>query len=80
MVKKSNKQPVVSYEPEADVLSWELNNKAIDHAEEAGNVVVHFSKDQQLVLVEILNAKQFFLRGTKAMTARRPSARVAIAA
>lgn len=51
--------PQVIYEPEADVLSWELNDQPIDHAQEIGNLVVHFSKDNSPVLVEILQARDF---------------------
>lgn len=49
----------ISYEPEADVLSWEVSTKPIDFAKEIGNVVVHFSKDSTPVLLEILEASNF---------------------
>ncbi|OGZ01467.1 MAG: hypothetical protein A2946_00955 [Candidatus Liptonbacteria bacterium RIFCSPLOWO2_01_FULL_53_13] len=49
----------IKYEPEADVLSWETNAGLISHAEEAGNVVVHFTKNNIPVLVEILEASTF---------------------
>ena len=49
----------ISYEPEADVLIWELANRPIDFAKEMGNVVVHFTKDDVPVLVEILEASKF---------------------
>ena len=39
----------IKYDPEADVLSWELSQKTkIDHATEMENVVVHFSKKTPL--------------------------------
>ncbi|MDP3764598.1 MAG: DUF2283 domain-containing protein [bacterium] len=47
------------YEPDADVLSWEVSAKPIDFAEEIGNMVVHFSKDNTPVLFEILDASSF---------------------
>lgn len=53
------------YEPEADVLSWELSKGAIDYAEEAGNMVVHFSKKNVPVYVELLNASKFFAQTDK---------------
>jgi len=34
----------LSYEPEADVLAWEVTKQPIDYAEEVGNVVIHYSK------------------------------------
>ncbi len=36
-----------------------LQKKPIDYASEMGNVVVHFSKNDEPVLFEILNAKVF---------------------
>ncbi|MBI2444287.1 MAG: DUF2283 domain-containing protein [Candidatus Magasanikbacteria bacterium] len=56
----------LSYDPEADVLSWEMSEKPIDYATEMGNMIVHFSRTHQPVLVEILQAKDF-LRQTKQM-------------
>ena len=53
----------ISYEPEADVLSWAINSDPIDYATEMGNVVVHFSKKNIPVLIEMLEAKKF-LRAT----------------
>jgi len=52
----------ISYEPEADVLMWEITDKPIDYAKEIGNVVVHFTKDGVPVLIEILEASKFLAR------------------
>ena len=52
----------ISYEPEADVLMWEITNKPIDFAKEIGNVVVHFTKNNIPVLIEILEASKFLAR------------------
>ena len=49
----------IEYEPEADILSWEVNKKNIDYASEVGNVIIHFTKDNQPVLFELLNASKF---------------------
>lgn len=49
----------ISYEPEADILIWEITNKPIDFAKEIGNVVVHFTKNNMPVLIEILEASKF---------------------
>ena len=49
----------ISYEPEADVLTWEITDKPIDFAKEIGNVVVHFTKNNIPVLIEILEASKF---------------------
>ncbi len=64
-MKKDNKNnPIsqVSYEPEADVLTWTVSTRPIDYAEEAGNLIVHFTKDHLPVLVEVLEASQFLPR------------------
>ena len=37
----------ISYEPEADVLMWEITDKPIDFAKEIGNIVVHFTSTTQ---------------------------------
>ena len=49
----------INYEPEADVLSVESSPAPIDYAKEVGNVVVHFTRDNQPVLLEILEASKF---------------------
>ena len=57
MSKKNNIK--ISYEPDSDVLMWELSNKPIDFAQEFGNFIVHFSNDNIPVLIEVLEAKKF---------------------
>ena len=57
---KKNKV-TVTYDSDADVLSMENKARAnIDHAREMGNLVVHFSKKGEPVLVEILEASELF--------------------
>lgn len=58
-MKKEKKINKITYEPEADVLMVEVSNAAIDHASEVGNVVVHFTKQNKPVLIEILEASKF---------------------
>ncbi len=58
---KKNKAKI-SYESEADVLSWEITEKPIDYATEIGNVVVHFTKKNVPVLIEFLEASKFLAR------------------
>lgn len=58
---KKNGKTKISYDSDADVLSMESAGRTvIDHAEEMGNLVVHFSKQNKPVLVEILEASQLF--------------------
>ena len=59
----NNKNKVkISYEPEADVLTWEITDKPIDFAKEAGNVIVHFTKNNMPVLIEVLEASKFLAK------------------
>ena len=47
------------YDREADILMLEADKSAkIDYAHELGDVIVHFTKDNLPVLVEILNASR----------------------
>ncbi len=59
---KNKNKAKISYEPEADVLMWEITDKPIDYAREIGNVVVHFTKNNTPVLIEILEASKFLAR------------------
>ena len=59
---KNKNKTKISYEPEADVLMWEITDKPIDFAKEIGNVVVHFTKNNIPVLIEILEASKFLAR------------------
>lgn len=53
------KKPKISYESEADILAVELNKQPIDYAAEVGNVIVHFTKHNNPVLIEFLDASKF---------------------
>ena len=49
----------MKYDREADILMLEADKSAkIDYARELGDVIVHFTKDNLPVLVEILNASR----------------------
>ncbi len=61
MMKNKNKAKI-SYEPEADVLTWEITAQPIDFAKEVGNVIVHFTKNSVPVLIEVLEASKFLAR------------------
>jgi uncharacterized protein YuzE len=55
-----NTNAKISYDKDADVLSWELSKVGdIDYASEMGDVVVHFTKDNKPVYLEVLNASKF---------------------
>ncbi len=58
--------PNLSYDSDADVLSLAGSAQGvIDHASELGNFVVHFTKDNKPVLVEILEASKVFSASPK---------------
>ncbi|MBI2011828.1 DUF2283 domain-containing protein [Candidatus Daviesbacteria bacterium] len=48
----------ISYEPKDDVLNIWLSREPIDYAEQNGDVIVHFSKDNEAVYIEILDASK----------------------
>lgn len=52
----SNDTAKITYDPESDVLSWEISAKPISYAKEIGNVVIHMSAVHAPVLVEVLEA------------------------
>ena len=51
----------IKYSKDVDILLIELSDKPIDYAEEEGRIIIHFSKDGEPVLIEILDAKEFVL-------------------
>ena len=67
-----DKKLKISYEPEADVLTYEITNQPIDYAKEVGNIVVHFTKNNLPVLIEILEATKF-LNKAKNLTSKAGS-------
>lgn len=62
---KNYKDNKISYDPDADVLSWEINEKPIEYAMEIGNVIVHFSASHIPVLIEVLDAGAFLAKTKK---------------
>ncbi len=51
----------IRYSKDVDALLIQLSDKQIDYAEEEGQLIIHFSKDSEPVLIEILDAKEFLL-------------------
>lgn len=50
----------LNYDREVDILMIEtMREGTIDHAEHTGPFIAHFSKDGQLVLLEILDTSEF---------------------
>jgi len=55
----------VRYDRETDITLVELSKEKIDHAEEMDNLIIHFTKDNKPVALEILNSSNFLSELTK---------------
>jgi len=51
----------VRYSKDVDALLIELSPKPVEYAEASGQFIVHFDKEGQPVLLEIMDAKNFLL-------------------
>jgi len=49
----------ISYSKDVDALLIEISDDAIAYAEEDGQVILHYSPDDKLVLVEVLDFRRF---------------------
>ncbi|MBE9129383.1 MULTISPECIES: DUF2283 domain-containing protein [unclassified Coleofasciculus] len=49
----------ISYSKDVDALLVELSEDPIAYAEEEGQVILHYSHDEKLVLIEILDFRRF---------------------
>ena len=47
-----------SYSKDVDTLLIELSNEAIAYAENEGDVILHYSQDDKLILVELLDFRR----------------------
>ncbi len=47
------------YDKEDDVLMVWFSHQKVDYAEQEKNIIVHFSKENKPILLEILNASLF---------------------
>ncbi len=71
---KRNKNTNLIYEPKDDVLNIWLSKKLIDYAEAENGVITHYTKDDEPVYIEVLNASKFFKQSGKSST--KPAASV----
>jgi uncharacterized protein YuzE len=46
------------YDPEANILSWEISKGEISHVREIGNFIIHLSAAGKPILIEILDASK----------------------
>ncbi len=49
----------ISYDREKDIMLVELSTRPIEYAEKMGPIIVHFTKTEKPVLLEILDASEF---------------------
>jgi uncharacterized protein YuzE len=47
------------YDPEANIISWEVAKGEISHAREFGNFIIHMSESGKPLLIEMLDASKF---------------------
>lgn len=57
----------IKFSKDVDALLIELSNKPIDYAEECGQLIVHFTKNGEPVLLEILDARDFLLNSLSSL-------------
>lgn len=57
----------VKYYEDADLLSLRVSEKKYYTAGQSGDVIVHYAKDGEPVLIEILNAAQFLKKVDKSL-------------
>lgn len=60
--KEYKHHPEFIYEKEDDVLNIWLSKQKIDYAEQSGDIIVHFTEDNEPVYIEILDASNFLKR------------------
>lgn len=53
------------YDKEDDVLMVWFSKEPVDHAEQSKNIIMHVSKTNKPVLMEILDASSFLSKTTK---------------
>ena len=61
----------IRYSKDVDALLIELSDKQIDYAEEEGQMIIHFSKDGEPVLLEIFDAKDFILNSLSSLVKQK---------
>ncbi|XGV97852.1 MAG: DUF2283 domain-containing protein [Leptolyngbya sp. BL-A-14] len=49
----------IRYSKDVDALLVELSDEPISYAEDNGQVILHYSDDETIVLIEILDVTQF---------------------
>ena len=55
------------YDKEDDILMVWFSNRPVDHAKQEKNVIIHFSKEEKPVLMEIMEASLFLKETSKVL-------------
>lgn len=50
---------IITYSEDVDILLLKVSDNPVEYATEVGQVIVHFSHDDEAVLLEIQDAKNF---------------------
>lgn len=66
-IKNIDQYPKFIYEKEDDVLNIWFSDKKIDDARQKGDVISHFSEDNELIYIEILDASDFLRKQSKSL-------------
>ncbi len=61
----------IKYSKDVDALIIELSDRPIDYAEEKGQLILHFTKEGDPVLIEILNAREFLMDSLQSVLQER---------
>jgi uncharacterized protein YuzE len=57
----------IEFSPDADILSIQVSDRKVDHAEEAGPFIIHLAEDGEPVSIEILSGSQFIAQSMSEM-------------
>jgi uncharacterized protein YuzE len=49
----------ISYDRDVDILMIQVGDEKIEYAEEMDGIIVHFTKEDRPILIEILDASDF---------------------
>ncbi|PIP12138.1 MAG: hypothetical protein COT45_02680 [bacterium (Candidatus Stahlbacteria) CG08_land_8_20_14_0_20_40_26] len=66
----------IRYDGEGDTLDILLKEAGIHHAEEYGQIIINYTKDNQPVEIEILNASKFFGEFLTGIMRAKPKAKL----
>ena len=63
----------ISYDRDVDILMIQIGEEKIEYAEEMDGIIVHFTKEDKPILIEILDASDFITSLNKvAISSKKP--------